>query len=78
MLSAQSLCPSRFCSAYNPVQELVRENQAQLVKEPALSGAIRCTSCGCVWVRDERGTGHPIGTLRETGARYEWKSLYAR
>lgn len=72
------MCPSRYCSASNPVQELVSANQAQLAKEPAIDGAIRCRACGCVWVRDERGVGHALGTLRETGTRYEWKSLFAR
>lgn len=78
MRSSNSMCPSRYCSASNPVQELVSANQAQLAKEPAIDGAIRCRACGCVWVRDERGIGHALGTLRESGTRYEWKSLFPR
>lgn len=71
-----SLCPSRFCCAHNPVQALVSRFLADQVKERALEGAIHCSSCGCVWVRDDLGKAHVLGTLRKTGQLYEWKSLY--
>ena len=75
---SQTLCPSRFCSAHNPVQSLVKEAEAAKVNEPALAGAIICTGCGCVWVRDDKGKGHVLGTLRRAGRNYEWKSPYKR
>lgn len=55
---------------------MISKRQAELVDEPALEDAILCSSCGSVWVKDGRGTGHVLGTLRQTGSRYEWKSAY--
>jgi hypothetical protein len=78
MLSSTSLCPSRFCTAQNPAQELVNLRQAEAVNEPALEGAIRCSGCGCVWVRQPNGNGHVLGTLRKLGRHYDWKSPYKR
>ena len=72
----KSLCPSRFCPAANPMQALVSEAEAEEVKEEAIVGAIRCSSCGCVWVRDPRGVDHVLGMLRRKGTRYEWRSDY--
>ena len=72
----KSLCPSRFCSAANPSQNLVSKVQAEAVDEPALAGAITCSECGCVWVKDKRGVSHELGTLRRVGTRYQWKTSY--
>ena len=73
-----SLCPSRFCSAGNPPQELVNKRQAELANEPVLEGAIRCAACGCVWVRDTAGKPHVLGNLHQVGRSYEWRSPYKR
>jgi len=74
----KSLCPSRFCSAHDPVQELVTRRQAELVDEAALEGVIRCSSCGCVWVRAVAGTPRILGNLHRIGRGYEWRSPYKR
>jgi hypothetical protein len=71
-----TLCPYRFCNGHDPAQNLVSEQQAELVNEPALAGAIICSSCGTVWVRDPRNQRHILGTLRRTGRSYEWKTAY--
>lgn len=71
-----SLCPSRFCFAHDPVQTLVSKVQADQVNEPALGGAILCSACGCVWVRDDIGGAHVLGTLRKSGLTHEWISAY--
>ena len=71
-----SLCPSRFCSAHDPVQGLVSKSQSELVNEPALEGAILCAACGCVWVRDPAGKAHILGTLRREGRGYQWRTPY--
>ena len=76
MRSATSLCPSRFCSAHNPVQSLVSKQQAEAVSESALEGAIICRGCGCVYVRDPRNNTHILGTLRLAGRTYTWKTDY--
>jgi hypothetical protein len=73
-----SLCPSLFCSAPNPVQSLVSEKQAALVKEAALEGAILCGACGCVWVCDQIARKRILGTLRSEGRGYRWISVYQR
>ena len=78
MNPSQSLCPSRFCSTDNPAQELVNKRQAAAVEESALEGAIRCSGCGCVWVRGPNGHGRVLGTLRKVGRNYEWRSPYKR
>lgn len=65
-----------FCTSPDPVQALVSERQAVAVKEAALAGAILCTNCGCVYVRDPRGNAHTLGTLRQAGSVYSWKSNY--
>jgi hypothetical protein len=72
--SPNSLCPSRYCSAYNPVQVLVTERQAELAKEAAIASAARCTACGSVYVSNAMGVNHVLGTLRRAGTRWEWKS----
>jgi hypothetical protein len=72
----KSLCPSRFCRAPNPAQALISTHEANVVGEQAIAGAIRCGACGSVYVRDERGRGHILGTLRRAGSRWEWKSDY--
>ena len=72
-----SLCPSHFCSAYDPAQSLVSKRQAELVEEEALEGAILCAGCGCVWVKDQMARPHILGTLRREGrASYKWISAY--
>jgi hypothetical protein len=71
-----SLCPSRFCSAQDPAQSLVSRRQAELVDEAALEGAILCSGCGCVWVRDQMTRPHVLGTLRQAGRSYRWISAY--
>ena len=71
-----SLCPSRSCFAHDPVQTLVSQVQADQVDEPALGGAILCSSCGCVWVRDGAGGAHVLGTLRKSGLTHAWISAY--
>lgn len=76
--SRKSLCPSRFCKGGDPVQGLVSRRQAEAAAELALEGAIRCSGCGCVWVKDDGGGAHILGTLREVGRRYEWRSPYKR
>lgn len=73
-----SLCPSRFCSARNPMQELVTKSQASAVEEDALEGAIICSDCGCVYIRDPKGRDRVLGTLRKAGASYKWISDYRR
>jgi hypothetical protein len=72
----KSLCPSRICREDNPAQVLVSKRQAEAVDEPSLDGAILCSGCGCVWVRDARGIAHVLGTLRRSGANYRWDSRY--
>ena len=74
----KSLCPSRLCFAHDPVQTLVSAGQANHVNETALEGAILCSGCGCVWVRDDAGGSHVLGTLRRSGQAYEWISPYKR
>jgi hypothetical protein len=59
-------------------QELVNKRQAEAVEESALEGAIRCSGCGCVWVRGPNGHGRVLGTLRHVGRNYEWRSRYKR
>ena len=76
MRFARSMCPSLFCNAPNPVQALVSKRQAEAVDEKALEGAIICSGCGCVYVRDPRNKEHVIGTLRQTGSSYTWKTAY--
>lgn len=72
-----SLCPSRFCPARDPAQSLVSARQAELVSEMALEGAIRCSGCGCVWVKDQMDRPHILGTLRNAGGgSYKWISAY--
>ncbi len=73
-----SLCPSRICFAHDPVQTLVSQAQSDQVNEAALKGAILCSGCGCVWVRDGGGGAHVLGTLRKSGSSYEWISAYNR
>lgn len=72
----QSLCPSRFCAAANPVQALISKQRAEAVHEPAIEGAVHCSACGCVWVRDLRGRRHVLGALRPIGTQYRWISAY--
>lgn len=74
----KSLCPSRFCFARDSAQTLVSPAQADQVNEAALEGTILCSGCGCVWVRDDAGGSHVLGTLRKPGHRYEWLSSYKR
>ncbi|HEU4697513.1 MAG TPA: hypothetical protein VFR92_11200 [Sphingomicrobium sp.] len=74
--AVKSLCPSRFCSAHNPVQELVTRRQAELVDETALEGTVRCSSCGCVWVSGPAGAPRILGNLHRIGRGYEWRSPY--
>ena len=74
----KSLCPSRFCSAHDPVQELVTSRQAELADEKELEGAIRCSSCGCVWLRGPSAVPRILGNLRRIGRGYEWRSAYKR
>jgi hypothetical protein len=71
-----SLCPSQFCAAYDPAQALVSKRQAELVEEGAIEAAIRCSGCGCVWVKDQMGRPHVLGTLRKEGRAYKWLSAY--
>ena len=73
-----SLCPSHFCEARDPAQTLVSGRQAELVEEAALEGAILCSACGCVWVRDGSARQHILGTLRRAGRNYRWISAYKR
>lgn len=76
LIKKSSLCPSHFCPASNPVQSLVSERDAELVGEAALEGAIRCSSCGCVWVKDQSARPRVLGTLRSEGRAYRWISAY--
>lgn len=76
--SRKSLCLSRFCKGGDPVQGLVGRRQAEAAEELALEGAIRCCGCGCVWVKGNGGGAHILGTLREVGRHYEWRSPYKR
>jgi hypothetical protein len=78
MLSTRSLCPSRICSARDPVQTLVDRKQAELVEEPSIAGAILCSGCGCVWVRSEYGGARVLGNLRRSAKGYVWQSPYRR
>lgn len=71
-----SLCPSHFCSAYDPAQSLVSKRQAELAGEEALEGAIMCGACGCVWVKDQMERPHILGALRRDGRAYRWISVY--
>lgn len=71
-----TLCPSRFCNGVNPVQGLVSKRQAELAGEPAIENAVRCSACGCIWVRDPRGISHVLGTLRIEGSRCRWTTAY--
>jgi hypothetical protein len=71
-----SLCPSHFCGTHDPAQALVSRRQAELVEEGAIEGAIRCSGCGCVWIKDQRGRPHILGTLRREGRAYRWLSAY--
>ena len=72
-----SLCPSRFCSAPNPVQSLVSKPRAEKLKEPALDGCVICGSCGCVYTRDVAGRGKVLGRVIDHGSPWEaWKSDY--
>lgn len=75
-LKETSLCPSRYCQAHDPAQSLVSKRQAALVDEPALEGAILCSKCGCVWVRDQMDRRRILGTLRLDGRTYKWISDY--
>ena len=72
----KSLCPSRFCSADDPAQTLVSQQQADAANEAAIAGAIICSACGCVWVKGPQDRAHALGTLRRYGRTYEWKTLY--
>ena len=71
-----SLCPSRFCNGVNPAQSLVSKRQAELAGEPAIENAIRCSACGCVWVRDQRPKSHVLGTLKLEGSSCRWITAY--
>ena len=71
-----SLCPSYFCSAYDPAQALVSKRQAELAGESALERAILCSGCGCGWVKDQMERPHILGTLRREGRAYKWISAY--
>ena len=71
----KSLCPSRFCSAANPSQNLVSKIQAEAVDEPRS----RAPDMFRVRLRlgeDKRGVSHELGTLRRVGTRYRWKTSY--
>jgi hypothetical protein len=74
----RSLCPSRFCNGANPAQGLVTVEQAERAGEPAIANAVRCSSCGCVWVKDPRGIGHILGTLRIDGRSCRWITAYKK
>jgi hypothetical protein len=74
----KSLCPSRFCNGANPVQGLVSVAQAERAGEPAIANAARCSGCGCVWVKDPRGTSHVLGTLRIDGSQCRWITAYTK
>jgi hypothetical protein len=72
-----SLCPSRFCSAPNPVQSLVSKPRAEKLKEPALDGCVICGSCGCVYTRDLAGRPKVLGRVIDPGSPWEaWKTAY--
>ena len=71
-----SLCPSRFCNGVDPVQALVSKKDAERAGEAAIENAIRCSACGCVWVRDPRGIAHALGTLRIEGSTCRWNTSY--
>jgi hypothetical protein len=72
-----SLCPSRFCSAHNPVQSLLSKPRAEKLKEPALDGCVICGSCGCVYIRDLAGRPKVLGRVIDHGSPWEaWKSDY--
>lgn len=73
-----SLCPSRFCNGTNPAQALVSTAQAERSGEPAIAGAVRCSNCGCVWIKDPRGIAHILGTLRIDGSRIRWITAYKK
>jgi hypothetical protein len=51
---------------------LVTGKQAELAGEAAIEGAILCSACGCVWVRDPADRPHLLGTLRRAGRNYTW------
>ena len=67
-----------FCNGYNPVQALVSEREALAVNEPALKNAIIWKNCGSVYVHDPKGQARVLGTLREAGRSYTWKSAYVK
>lgn len=75
-VAKRSLCRSRFCNGADPVQALVGKQQAEFAGEAAIENAIRCSACGCVWVRDTRGISHVLGTLRIEGSRCRWTTAY--
>jgi hypothetical protein len=59
------------------MQTLVSNTQATQAEEPAIEGAILCSACGCVWVRNHLGQGRILGTLVRSGRRCSWRSAYA-
>lgn len=62
----------------NPVQALVSATEAERAGEPAIANAVRCSGCGCVWVKDSRGIAHVLGTLRIDRSHCRWISAYKR
>jgi len=74
MCSRQTICPSRVCPEQDPVQTLIDQKLADLANEPALVGATRCATCGCVWVLDQSGNRRELGTLRKVGGRFQWQA----